>query len=145
MAKVRVNSQYIYDPCMWDILDPKTNLKRGDIVRVINPGRGCPPANTMGCCHVENLAGEFLGLVSTSSLVKDTPLNRWAYLSDESMQDIARQMAEKKTITQMRKIQESYATVPPGADELTAKGINNYWAVVTSAIDYRAFVMNMED
>jgi hypothetical protein len=42
-------------------------LQRGDVVRVVNL-HGCPPANTMGHCHVETLAGEFAGLVFCNSL-----------------------------------------------------------------------------
>lgn len=70
--KVRPNALYVFDPCMWDVLDPKTNLSKGDIVRVKNL-YGCPRANTMGCCHVVNMfTGEFIGLVSTGSL---TPIS----------------------------------------------------------------------
>lgn len=66
--RVCVNSLYVFDPVMWDVLDPKTELTRGDVVRVANL-RGCPPANTMNHCHVVNpFTGEFIGLVHTNSL-----------------------------------------------------------------------------
>jgi len=38
-------------------------------VQVVNL-RGCPKANTMGHCHVNDADGRFAGLVCTSSLVK---------------------------------------------------------------------------
>jgi|LakMenEpi03Aug12_release.lakeMendotaPanAssembly.Ray.scaffolds.fasta_scaffold3148846_1 hypothetical protein len=68
--KVRNGGIYKYIPCVWDTIDPKTNLKEGDIVKVFHP-YGCPKPNTMGCCHVETIdSGDFIGLVSTDSLVK---------------------------------------------------------------------------
>lgn len=68
--KVRANSVYRFNPCMWDVIDPKVNapLCTGDIVRVKNM-RGCPPANTMQHAHIVNaVTGEFIGLVHTNSL-----------------------------------------------------------------------------
>lgn len=73
--KVRVNQKLVYVPNMLDAIDGKTNLKKGDLVKVINV-RGCPPANTMGHCYVGHPeTGEFIGMVSTNSLV--TP-KEWA-------------------------------------------------------------------
>ena len=67
--RVRVNSIYTYDPVMFDILDGRTGLKKGDTVRVINV-HGCPKANTMGHCYVGAVVtGKFIGMVCTNSLV----------------------------------------------------------------------------
>jgi hypothetical protein len=68
--KVRAGSEYQYRPVGFDLFDPKTRpqLQPGDIVKVVNL-RGCPPANTMGQCHVEK-DGKFVGMVATASLVK---------------------------------------------------------------------------
>lgn len=66
--RVGANSLYRFNPCGWDVLDPKTDLKKGDIVRVKNL-HGCPPCNTMSHCHVVHPeTGEFIGLVHTNSL-----------------------------------------------------------------------------
>lgn len=65
--KVRKNGIYQYNPCMWDILDPKTPLQGGESVRVIHPW-GCPKPNTMNHAHIESLDGKFLGLVHCNSL-----------------------------------------------------------------------------
>jgi hypothetical protein len=67
--KVRKGMVVKYDPCGWDVFDAKTDLTKGDTVRVCHP-YGCPAPNTMGCCHVETLEGKFKGLVSTNSLSK---------------------------------------------------------------------------
>jgi hypothetical protein len=64
--KVKVGKEYTFEPVMMDVCDPKTTLKRGDKVTVVNL-RGCPPANTMGHCHV-NFEGQFAGLVHCNSL-----------------------------------------------------------------------------
>ena len=69
MNKVRVGNYYLYRPVGMDIWDARTNLKAGTRVKVINM-RGCPPANTMGHCYVEDMRGEFQGLVLCNSLVK---------------------------------------------------------------------------
>lgn len=69
MAKVRVNSEYYYNPVGMDIWDSRTTLKKGDKVKVENL-RGCPPANTMGHCYV-TLNGQFAGLVLCNSLTKE--------------------------------------------------------------------------
>lgn len=68
--KVRKGGLYIYDPNLLDLIDGRTNLKKGEKVRVIHP-HGCPKPNTMNHCHVERLNGEFVGLVSCNSLHKE--------------------------------------------------------------------------
>lgn len=68
--RVRKNSVYVYNPCVLDIFDRRTDLKPGEEVRVIHP-HGCPPPNTMNHCHVERLNGDFVGLVSCNSLQKE--------------------------------------------------------------------------
>lgn len=65
--KVRKGQKVRYNPNMMDQIDPKTNLKKGDVVKVCHP-HGCPKPNTMNHCHVETLDGKFLGLVSCNSL-----------------------------------------------------------------------------
>jgi hypothetical protein len=65
---IRKGRTYYYKPCGWDVADPKTALRPGDLVRVCHP-HGCPKPGTMGHCHVETLAGAFLGLVACGSLV----------------------------------------------------------------------------
>jgi hypothetical protein len=52
-----------------DLFSPAhRGLVKGDIVKVVNL-YGCPKANTMGQCHVEN-NGVFMGMVNTNSLEK---------------------------------------------------------------------------
>jgi hypothetical protein len=68
IMKVKAGSVYIYHPNLLDRIDGRTNLKSGDAVRVVNL-YGCPKANTMGHCHVEDVdTGAFIGLVHTNSL-----------------------------------------------------------------------------
>lgn len=74
LNKVRVGAKYTYEPVMLDLLSPPYGaergiLKAGDQVKVVNL-YGCPPANTMGHCYVNTLAGEFAGMVCTNSLVR---------------------------------------------------------------------------
>jgi len=75
MNKVRVSSLYRYLPVLIDKLNPPYGaqvgeLETGQFVRVVNLP-GCPRANTMGHCHIENpYTGKFLGLVCTNSLEK---------------------------------------------------------------------------
>ena len=64
--KVRAKSFYRFDPCLIDICDGRTDLKKGDIVQVVNL-HGCPPCNTMRHAHVYK-DGQFAGLVATGSL-----------------------------------------------------------------------------
>lgn len=59
--------EYVYDPVLMDITDPKAPaLRKGMRVTVIHP-QGCPPPNTMGHAHVA-LNGLFAGLVHCNSL-----------------------------------------------------------------------------
>jgi len=68
MRKVRVGSKYVYDPVLFDKLNPPVvNVVRGQLVKVVNL-RGCPPANTMGMCYI-NFNGIFAGMVCTNSLI----------------------------------------------------------------------------
>jgi len=64
--KVRVGTEYIYEPVLIDLCDGKTGLKKGQIVKVINLP-GCPKANTMNHCHV-SYKGKFVGMVCCNSL-----------------------------------------------------------------------------
>lgn len=65
--KVHAGRQYVYDPVLLDRFDGRTNLHKGDVVKVVNLP-GCPRANTMGHCHVQYLNGTFAGLVCCNSL-----------------------------------------------------------------------------
>jgi hypothetical protein len=66
--KVRKGGVYVFKAVGWDRLDRRNNTPTdGTIVRVCAP-RGCPVANTMGHCFVEDMDGRFIGLVSTASL-----------------------------------------------------------------------------
>ena len=64
--KVKVNSVYIYHANLLDRCDGRTGLLDGTLVTVANR-HGCPPANTMGHCYVDDGRGRG-GLVSTNSL-----------------------------------------------------------------------------
>ncbi len=77
--KVRVGSLYKFDPVGWDIFDPKTNLKKGDMVRVVNLPNA-PKANTMGHCYVGHpQTGKFIGMVHCNSL---TPIKKNKSISE---------------------------------------------------------------
>lgn len=79
--KVRAGSTYFYHPNLLDIVDARTGLKSGDEVRVVNLP-GCPKANTMGHCHVEDATtGALIGIVHTNSL--HTREEYVAYLRNE--------------------------------------------------------------
>lgn len=66
--RVRANTTYRYNPTLLDVVDGRTTLKTGDLVRVVNLP-GCPRANTMGHCHVADpVSGQFIGLVCCNSL-----------------------------------------------------------------------------
>ena len=67
MQRVRAGSRYHFDPCALDLLHPCSSANSGDVVQVVKL-HGCPPPNTMGQCHIQSLAGKFLGMVSTTSL-----------------------------------------------------------------------------
>ncbi len=79
--KVKAGNVYIYHPNLLDRIDGRTGLRSGDAVRVVNL-YGCPKANTMGHCHVEEVNnGELIGLVHCNSLhTKDEYI---AYLKAE--------------------------------------------------------------
>ncbi len=64
--KVRVGSDYRYNPVLFDQLNPPFGVKPGEVVRVVNLP-GCPRAGTMGMCHVAK-DGRFAGMVCTNSL-----------------------------------------------------------------------------
>jgi len=67
--KVRVNSLYVYHANLLDRTDGRTNLKNGELVKVVNM-YGCPKANTMGHCYVvrKGDVDTFVGLVHCNSL-----------------------------------------------------------------------------
>jgi len=66
--RVKANAVYVFQASFWDIvLRESYTPANGELVRVVNLP-GCPRANTMGHCHVQSLAGEFIGLVSCNSL-----------------------------------------------------------------------------
>jgi hypothetical protein len=70
--KVRKGSVYVFEACLLDVADRRSNTpNNGTLVRVCHP-HGCPPPNTMNHAHVETLDGEFIGLVSCASLHKQT-------------------------------------------------------------------------
>lgn len=65
--RVRVNSIYTLLPVF---LDREFSVHTGERVRVVNLP-GAPPANTMNHCYVDDMDGNFIGLVHTNSLVKE--------------------------------------------------------------------------
>ena len=69
--KVRVNSWYIYEATGLDIFSPTSSNKanKGQRVKVVNLP-SAPKANMMGQCYIEDADGNFIGMVSTSSLTK---------------------------------------------------------------------------
>ena len=68
--KVRKGQVCIFKAVGYDLFDRKENTPAdGTVVRVCTP-YGCPPPNAMGHCFVEDMNGNFLGLVSTASLNK---------------------------------------------------------------------------
>lgn len=68
MQRVTVNHEYVFQPVGMDVFDPANTAVAGQTVRVVNLF-GCPPANTMGHCHIVDAAqGDFLGLVMCNSL-----------------------------------------------------------------------------
>lgn len=79
--KVKANLVYYYHPNLLDIIDGRTGLKSGDVVRIVNLP-GCPKANTMNHCHVSHpVTGNFIGLVHCNSL--HTKAEYIAYLRSE--------------------------------------------------------------
>lgn len=68
MSRVRVGSWYTFEAVGMDIYRPAhQGLTEGQLVRVVNL-HGCPPANTMGHCYVNDEAGQFMGMVLCNSL-----------------------------------------------------------------------------
>jgi len=67
--KVRVGKVYRVRLILFDqLMFEHYTATEGQMVRVVNL-YGCPPANTMGMCHIEDAeSGEFLGMVCTNSL-----------------------------------------------------------------------------
>lgn len=65
--RVRAGSVYVFNPVLGDLADPRTDLSKGELVRVVNLP-GAPKCNTMGMAHVQRLDGSFAGLVFTNSL-----------------------------------------------------------------------------
>jgi hypothetical protein len=70
LSHVRAGRRYVFKPNMLDVLLSRHHTcKDGDIVKVKNL-YGCPPAGTMGQCHVVNpVTGQLYGMVSCNSLV----------------------------------------------------------------------------
>lgn len=69
--KVRVNAVYTFRPVLLDCVHVVSQAVPGQRVRVVNL-RSAPKANTMGQCHIEDAStGDFLGMVSTNSLVRE--------------------------------------------------------------------------
>jgi len=69
--RVQVGREYWYVPVLLDRCHPPYNVSEGDRVVVVNL-HGCPPANTMGHCHVNHAdpgKGTFAGLVCCNSLL----------------------------------------------------------------------------
>jgi hypothetical protein len=68
-VRVRVGSRYRFERAGWDLFDGRFELANGTVVKVINLP-GAPPANAMGHCYIgDKDSGEFIGMVSTNSLV----------------------------------------------------------------------------
>lgn len=68
--RVRVGSLYEYNPVLLDVVDGRTGLQKGAVVRVVNLP-GAPKANVMGHCYVADPnTGKFIGMVCTNSLTK---------------------------------------------------------------------------
>jgi hypothetical protein len=68
MNRVKAGRTYTFQPVGMDIYDSKSTAEPGQRVTVENMN-GCPPANTMGHCHIVDAeTGEFLGLVLCNSL-----------------------------------------------------------------------------
>lgn len=66
--KVRVGKKYIFEPVFIDRMDMhKHNIVSGSVVTVVNLS-GCPKANTMGHCYIQD-ANKNCTLVCTNSLV----------------------------------------------------------------------------
>jgi len=73
--RVRTNAIYTFRPVGYDVLMPEHySAHAGQRVRVIKLP-GAPLPNTMGQCHIADArTGEFLGMVSTASLYRPSPV-----------------------------------------------------------------------
>jgi hypothetical protein len=71
MKKVRLHVAYTFQPAGWDLFMPEHySATPGQRVRVVQLP-SAPRPNTMGHAHIPDATtGEFLGLVSTASLLK---------------------------------------------------------------------------
>ena len=68
MKTPRKGSRHIFQAAGWDVFDPKPNTPaNGTEVKVCQPF-GCPKNGTMGFCFIEDMDGQFIGLVSIASL-----------------------------------------------------------------------------
>ena len=76
--KVRAGASYIYQPVWFDKANPPFGARPGDLVTVVNL-HGCPKANTMGMCHINDATGKFAGHVCTNSLI---PRKEWKKRND---------------------------------------------------------------
>lgn len=65
--KARAGTVYRYVPNLLDSMHRCARASPGQLVRVVKL-RFAPPPNTMGQCHIEDMAGHFLGMVSCNSL-----------------------------------------------------------------------------
>lgn len=71
MAKVRAGAVYTFRRNGYDRVFNHATVTEGQRVRVINLP-SAPKCNTMGQCHIEDAESkQFLGMVDTSSLVKE--------------------------------------------------------------------------
>lgn len=71
-AKAKKARKYVFSPVGWDVFDPKTKLREGSIVVKVQP-YGCPRNGIMGMTYVgDPETGEFIGMVSLSSLTPAT-------------------------------------------------------------------------
>lgn len=69
MKTVHVQSVYVYNPVMIDIIDCRNTAMIGEVVRVINLPNA-PKANSMKHCYIQSLNGDYRGMVHVDSLVK---------------------------------------------------------------------------
>jgi hypothetical protein len=99
-TKVRAGKLYVYSPVGYDRADPKTNLKKGEVVMTIKSPHGCPPMGTMGHCYVGDAkTGEFIGLVMMASLQpydkNNAELQEGLSIKDYHMVELPSNMKEK--------------------------------------------------
>ncbi len=68
---VKAGRVYRYQPSGWDLYDSKNapKIAAGVYVKVMSKSpQGCPKQGTMGHWFIQNMSGEFIGLVSAASL-----------------------------------------------------------------------------